>query len=685
MRFISVLLLATCLSATITPVGSAKISYAGVSGNGFPQGQGVISYTATSGNLLVVACLVNITNTINLRMIDGVNTWVKDQYITDTTHGQTGYLYHASNVTGGALSLVCQPIAPGGGGESSPGGYTMFVREYSGFGTSILGNGSNPLTAISAVAGTSPTIGLLQTAEANALLVSFVTSDSSSASCLSSAGSGWSIVQSNTDASTFPCGALMEQIVSSTGNWTASATIASADWVIGIMPYVPTSTAPSPLSSTSEVVVTSNNGWSNSSINTSNGAVTNAVTYNGNQYVCYAASSLAFRIAKISIATGSVTTYNPGLPLWSTSDLHNSCSIQFDLNGHLHLTYDMHVSPLIYYRSTNPEDPSAFTGPLSMLGGSPEGDVTFGFFMKSPLTGELYYTFHNGAFNGGDQYFYHYNAGTTTWETIGGLVAGKLTNYGDRNPFVTGPQWDSSGVLWLNYQIDRTAGGNFGCGPPCEQFLVGFNGSSFVKFGGGAQTVPITTANLSSVYTVSASQLDTTCFNVLNDWSIDANGTFFLPWMGCDGGGIRQAVIAESSTGSFVTHQLTNYTIPWNPPNPALYLGNIQSPSSISLGTCTYFFYPDIFTQRGGEKAISSCDNFSTMRTFTLLTNFNPNWILLQDIPRQVGLGQASFLFENTNDSIRFGYINPDSPNLGKISIFTWSPGGKVQSGYSTR
>jgi hypothetical protein len=459
--------------------------------------------------------------------------------------------------------------------------------------------------------------------------------------------------------------------------------------------------------STSEIVITPNNGFWTNALNTSN--PTGSVVFtakDGSQWICFAeilnnCPTCQPIIDIAHVVKGTVTLTHPNLPQWSTIDQHNACSIALDKNNFIHLTYDQHVSPLHYFKSLNPNDGSSFSGPLSMLGGVVEAGITFPVFFTNPATQELYFTFqHSGGANA-DQYFYHYNASTLAWEAAAGTVAGQLSNYvatTGAGPFMLSglPQWDkTTGNLWFNWQRANDTTPFFGCGSgatppafPCGEFLLGWNGASFIQFGGTAQPMPIVAANSTPASTISSA--NDANFTILDSISIDANGTFFLPFADLDGNGFLQVYVLESSTGSFVRHQLTSNQSAFAPPSgitwlalPSIPGGGIQSITAVSSGTCTWVTYGNIYNWGSGQVAYQSCNNFRTSQVIYLTTKFSPNIIIFPDQVRNYRDGSISFLFEQTNDTdFRFSnFLNGSSPNLGKISLITWSPGGCSDSG----
>jgi BNR repeat-containing family member len=468
------------------------------------------------------------------------------------------------------------------------------------------------------------------------------------------------------------------------------------------------------LSSTSLSVTPTNLGFWYNSINTSNptaGITTDVAS--GTQWVCYAQeqsvgnSSAApnLTIAKIA-PNGAVTIYTPAsLPANTNTDQHDACSIALDTNGYIHVTYNMHVSPQVYYRSNNPNDASVFTAQAMLNNGcssTSTGSITFGLLFTNPTNGALYYTAQCGGGSYGQQLFYSYNVGTTTWSAASGTstntnaecssaCAGMLANYTVSGlggaTFLSGlPQWDkTTGYLWFAFNVSANTLANGNCGSSnggatCGWYLLGWTGSSFIKWDGTAQALPVTLANSSPWYTVNATEDSN--FTVLDSVSIDNNGTIFLPYITEDGSNYLQVYALSCPHQTACTsHQLTSNASVLTPPVSAGWVSGcpgttpglcIQSVTAISVGTCTWVAYPDIFNWGAGEAAFYSCNNFST-NTFEYLTaNFNPNGIIFPDQVQEYN-GKITYIFEQVNDvQYRFStFVNPGSPNIGQIMLTT--------------
>lgn len=435
--------------------------------------------------------------------------------------------------------------------------------------------------------------------------------------------------------------------------------------------------AQTPVIALTRTTITSSEGHWATSLNDSNGAVSNVVTNGPLTWVAWVHNSLDIKLSAVS-ASGLVTTYNTGLTAPS-NDNHESLSFAIDTAGYFHLVFGMHTDALKYYKSTSPLNPTAWSGPLSMLGTN-EDHITFGWIFTRPSNGEIYFTFQHGGGAASDQFAYHYNVGGAAWEALAGTTAGQITNYqgtGTAEPFLNGlPKWDSNGNLWFQW-ITAYQTGPSCCGP--NFYAVGWNGG-WVNWSGASQAMPITLANNSPIFSVGASPQPN--LQVLNNFSIDASNRFFLPYHNNDGGGIQQEYIAVGQIGgAFTAHQETA-----NVTNPTGFVTTTQAASAISFKGCTYHIYADIYDSSHTMVAVRSCDGFATSTKYTLGTLWNPNWLVLPDAVALAKGGPIQLFYQQTNDpSLMWVIFDGSTPSIGGISIAAWNPtgGGTASAGNS--
>lgn len=90
-------------------------------------------------------------------------------------------------------------------------------------------------------------------------------------------------------------------------------------------------------------------------------------------------------------------------------DSHNYVTLAIDREGYLHVSGNMHVVPLIYFRSTRPWEIDSFEK-LAMTG-EQEDRVTYPVFFKDQQ-GTLYFQYRNGGSGDGITYWNRYDEKT---------------------------------------------------------------------------------------------------------------------------------------------------------------------------------------------------------------------------------------------------------------------------------
>ena len=97
-------------------------------------------------------------------------------------------------------------------------------------------------------------------------------------------------------------------------------------------------------------------------------------------------------------------------------DSHNSVTMAIDRDERIHLSGNMHVDPLIYFRTKAPLDVSTFERVDYMVGEN-EGRCTYPVFMRGP-GGELVYRFRDGKSGNGVDYYNQYDETSQTWRRL---------------------------------------------------------------------------------------------------------------------------------------------------------------------------------------------------------------------------------------------------------------------------
>jgi hypothetical protein len=97
-------------------------------------------------------------------------------------------------------------------------------------------------------------------------------------------------------------------------------------------------------------------------------------------------------------------------------DSHNSVTMGIDKDGFIHLSGNMHVNPLTYFRSTVPFDITTLKQEWEMVG-SEEDRCTYPHFMLT-REGELLFHYRDGASGSGNEIYNIYNTSAKKWTRL---------------------------------------------------------------------------------------------------------------------------------------------------------------------------------------------------------------------------------------------------------------------------
>jgi GT2 family glycosyltransferase len=137
-------------------------------------------------------------------------------------------------------------------------------------------------------------------------------------------------------------------------------------------------------------------------------------------------------------------------------DSHNYVTLAVDPAGHVHVSGNMHASPLCYYRSDEPGDIATLRR-IHSLTGTNENEITYPRFLRDPA-GLLLYTYRNGRSGAGDQVVKGYDHREQSWSELNNrpLIDGE----GKRNAYLQGPCVGTDGffhMCWVWRDTDDAA------------------------------------------------------------------------------------------------------------------------------------------------------------------------------------------------------------------------------------
>ena len=97
-------------------------------------------------------------------------------------------------------------------------------------------------------------------------------------------------------------------------------------------------------------------------------------------------------------------------------DSHNFVTLGIDKEGYIHLSGNVHVNPLTYFRSTKPNDISTLEQVFEMVG-SEEQRTTYPHFMLTK-EGELLYHYRDGSSGNGNEIYNIYSTESKKWTRL---------------------------------------------------------------------------------------------------------------------------------------------------------------------------------------------------------------------------------------------------------------------------
>lgn len=108
--------------------------------------------------------------------------------------------------------------------------------------------------------------------------------------------------------------------------------------------------------------------------------------------------------------------FNRGTSTVLKWDSHNYVTIGVDKEGYIHLSGNVHVTPLTYFRSTAPHDISTLKQVYEMVG-TEEKRTTYPRFMLTK-EGELLFHYRDGSSGEGNEIYNIYSCETKTWSRL---------------------------------------------------------------------------------------------------------------------------------------------------------------------------------------------------------------------------------------------------------------------------
>lgn len=220
------------------------------------------------------------------------------------------------------------------------------------------------------------------------------------------------------------------------------------------------------------------------------------LTERGHQFVAYYDAERRLTVAGRKLGDEKWTRVRPaGVPVPGQKrdsnvtnwDSHNYLKLALDRDGCLHVSGNMHVNPLVYYRTRAPFDVATLER-LDRMTGDRETRCTYPLFFKT-AAGELVFRYRDGSSGNGSDLYNLYEPATRTWRRL--LDTPLLEGEGERNAYATEPTLGPDGFFHLVWMWRETpdASTNHTLSYARSRDLVHWEDSR-----GGALKLPITLA-----------------------------------------------------------------------------------------------------------------------------------------------------------------------------------------------
>jgi len=272
-----------------------------------------------------------------------------------------------------------------------------------------------------------------------------------------------------------------------------------------------------------------------------------------------------FQFAAYYAPDGAMTVARRRLEenVWSTAvlpetvgwDSHNGIVLARDAAGFLHLSGNMHASPLVYFRTRLSDDIASFER-IPLMVGEREAAVTYPEFFTGP-SGVLCFNYRDGSSGKGDQVYNRYDVRAQRWERLasGAIVSG----LGVCNAYLDGPHRGPDGLFHLCWvwRDNPDAATNHDVCYARSRDLVHWETSA-----GEALSLPITPRSAEVVDPVPAG-VGLMNGNVL--LGFDGEGRPVIAYHKLDAGGRTQLYNARLEKAGWRIHETSHWNHLWMP------------------------------------------------------------------------------------------------------------------------
>ena len=127
-------------------------------------------------------------------------------------------------------------------------------------------------------------------------------------------------------------------------------------------------------------------------------------------------------------------------------DSHNYIALTADDDGFLHVSGNLHVNPLVYFRTAKPLDITTFERVPGGMTGKDEARATYPVFFRGP-GGKMYFAYRDGSSGNGNQIYNVWDGKTKTWARV--MDKPFTDGEGERNAYLSEPQLGPDGMFHI--------------------------------------------------------------------------------------------------------------------------------------------------------------------------------------------------------------------------------------------
>jgi hypothetical protein len=256
------------------------------------------------------------------------------------------------------------------------------------------------------------------------------------------------------------------------------------------------------------------------------------------------------------------------LPSTLVWDSHNYIALAADDEGYLHLAGNMHVVPLVYFRTSKPWDITSFEK-IDHMVGTEESRCTYPIFFRGPAN-ELLFTYRDGSSGNGNQIYNKYYVKSKSWKRL--LDQPLTSNEGHVSAYLHGPMKGPDGwfhLIWV-WRNTPDCATNHDLSYARSKDLVHWETSS-----GKPLKLPMTTKTSEVIDPVPAGG---GIINGAAHLGWDSKNRPVITYHKFDEQGLTQAYAARLEAGSWKFYQLSNWDYRWE------FHGGGSIPFEITLG-----------------------------------------------------------------------------------------------------